>query len=133
VTATPPAGTVSATVTLSGAGGGGGGTDSNTSNGGAGGQVTGTFALTHNTGQVAVELGGGGGAGNSCSSDFLGRVRLRGRRWRRSIVIRNGVRSGRGLGGRRRSGIRSLPGLEQLGNVGGGGRRWRRRRRRVGL
>ncbi len=70
VTATPPAGTVSATVTLSGGGGGGGGSNNSSSSGGAGGKVSGTFALTHTTGEVAVQLGGGGGGGNNCNSSL---------------------------------------------------------------
>jgi hypothetical protein len=66
VTATPPAGTVSATVTLNGAGGGGGATNSGSGGtGGSGAQVTGTLALTHNTGAVSVKLGCGGGGGST--------------------------------------------------------------------
>ncbi len=64
VTATPPAGTVSATLTLLGAGGGGGGTNSGSGgSGGAGGGISSTVALTHNTGIVSVKVGCGGGAG----------------------------------------------------------------------
>ena len=72
VTATPPVGTLSATLTLSGGGGGGGGTNSSsaTALGGAGAQISGTLNLTHNTGVVAVQLGGGGGAGSNCNSSF---------------------------------------------------------------
>ena len=66
VTATPPAGTVSATVTLTGAGGGGGNTNSGSGGtGGNGAEVTGTFALTHNSGAVSVKLGCGGGGGTT--------------------------------------------------------------------
>ncbi len=66
VTATPPAGTVSATVTLNGGGGGGGNTNSGSGGtGGNGGQVTGTFALTHNTGAVSIKLGCGGSGGTT--------------------------------------------------------------------
>ena len=73
VTATPPAGTVSATVTISGAGGGGGAPNSGTSTGGAGGKVSNTtLALTHNTGIVSVKLGCGGGAGSNGGSGFSG-------------------------------------------------------------
>ncbi len=67
VTATPPAGTVSATVTLERRQAAAAGTRNSGSGGtgGAGGQVTGTFALTHNTGAVAVKLGCGGGGGTT--------------------------------------------------------------------
>jgi hypothetical protein len=66
VTATPPAGTVSATVTLNGGGGGGGGTNSGSGGtGGSGAQLTGTMALTHNTGAVSVKLGCGGNGGGT--------------------------------------------------------------------
>ena len=66
VTAAPPAGTVSATVTLNGGGGGGGNTNSGSGGtGGTGGQVTGTFALTHNTGAVSIKLGCGGSGGTT--------------------------------------------------------------------
>jgi hypothetical protein len=70
VTATPPAGTVSATLTLTGGGGGSGGTDDNAVNGGAGSEISGTFMLTHATGEVAVQVSNGGGAGVNCGSDF---------------------------------------------------------------
>ena len=63
-TATPPAGTVSATVTVKGAGGGGGATNSGSGGtGGTGDGLTGTLLLTHATGPVAVDLGCGGGGG----------------------------------------------------------------------
>jgi hypothetical protein len=66
VTATPPAGTVSATVTVNGAGGGGGGTNSGSGGtGGSGGQITGTLAITHNTGVVSVKQGCGGSGGTT--------------------------------------------------------------------
>jgi hypothetical protein len=66
VNATPPAGTVSATVTVNGAGGGGGNTNSGSGgSGGSGAQITGTFALTHNTGAVSVKLGCGGSPGTT--------------------------------------------------------------------
>jgi hypothetical protein len=66
VTATPPAGTVSATVTVNGGGGGGGNTNSGSGgSGGTGAQITGTFALTHNTGAVSVKLGCGGSPGTT--------------------------------------------------------------------
>ena len=57
VTATPPAGTVSATLTMSGGGGGGGGTNSGSGgSGGAAGEISNTtLALTHNTGIVSVK------------------------------------------------------------------------------
>jgi len=67
-TATPPVGTVSASVTLNGAGGGGGGHGSGT--GGTGSRVTGTFLLTHATGPVAVNVGCGGAGGGSVSPEF---------------------------------------------------------------
>ncbi len=66
VTSTPPAGTVSATLTLNGGGGGGGNTNSGSGGmGGNGAQVTGTFALTHNTGAVSIKLGCGGSGGTT--------------------------------------------------------------------
>ncbi len=67
VTAAPPAGTVSATLTLSGAGGGGGATNSGSGgSGGSGGAINATtFALTHATGAVAVKLGCGGAGGTT--------------------------------------------------------------------
>jgi hypothetical protein len=70
VTSTPPAGTVSATLTLSGGGGGSGGTNDNSVSGGAGSEISGTFNLTHSTGEVAVQVSNGGGAGVNCGSDF---------------------------------------------------------------
>ena len=71
-TATPPVGTVSATLVLSGGGGGGGGTNSGSGgSGGAGGEITSTtFSLTHTSGIVSAKLGcGGSGGGESGSSD----------------------------------------------------------------
>ena len=67
VTATPPAGTVSATLTLSGGGGGGGATNSSSGGtGGSGGAITSTtVALTHNSGTVSVKLGCGGAGGST--------------------------------------------------------------------
>jgi hypothetical protein len=68
-TATPPAGTVSATLAISGGGGGGGGTNSGSGgSGGAGGQVSTTLAITHTTGTVSVKTGCGGGAGGESGS-----------------------------------------------------------------
>jgi len=72
-TATPPPGTYSATLTLNGGGGGGGGNDS--AGGGNGGQVTGSFALTHSQGAVSVDIGcggGGGQSGSSCNTPYSG-------------------------------------------------------------
>ncbi len=67
VTATPPAGTVSATVTLSGGGGGGGATNSGSGGtGGSAGAISSTtLALTHNTGSVSVKVGCGGAGGST--------------------------------------------------------------------
>ena len=69
VTATPPAGTVSASLTLTGAGGGGGNTNSGSGGtGGSGAEITyGTnnILLTHNTGAVSVKLGCGGSGGTT--------------------------------------------------------------------
>jgi len=65
VTATPPAGTVSATVTIKGAGGGGGATNSGSGgSGGNGDGVTGTLLLDHSRGAVSVDLGCGGSGGS---------------------------------------------------------------------
>ena len=65
-TATPPAGAVSATVTISGGGGGGGGAGGGA--GAAGGAISSTtLALTHTTGAVSVDLGCGGGNGVTTS------------------------------------------------------------------
>jgi hypothetical protein len=70
VTATPPAGTVSATVTVNGGGGGGGATNSASGGtGGTGSTVSGTLALTHNSGAVAVKLGCGGNGGSGGGGD----------------------------------------------------------------
>ena len=66
VTATPPAGTVSATVTINGGGGGAGATNSGSDGtGGSGAQITGTFPLTHTTGTVSVKTGCGGSGGST--------------------------------------------------------------------
>jgi hypothetical protein len=62
--ATPPPGTVSATISIKGAGGGGGATNSGSGGtGGAGDAVSGTVLLSHTRGAVSVELGCGGGGG----------------------------------------------------------------------
>ena len=76
-TATPPPGTVSATVTLSGAGGGGGQTNSGSGgSGGSGAQISGTLLLTHDLGAISAQSGCGGGGGsernNSISSSSVG-------------------------------------------------------------
>ena len=70
VTATPPAGAVSATVVASGGGGGSGaGAATGTGRGGDGGQVNGTLGLNHTTGEVSVKVGcGGAGAGSATST-----------------------------------------------------------------
>ena len=91
VTATPPAGTVSATVTLNGAGGGGGATNSGSGGtGGSGAQITGTLALTHNTGAVSVKLGCGGSGGSTGGGggSTIGGASGGGRLCRRGLVRR---------------------------------------------
>ena len=138
VTATPPAGTLSATVTLNGGGGGGGAaggnaTSGSTSVGGAGGQVTGTFALDacHGPGrsrtgrwrwgrqvlqQLDRHLHGSGVHGRHGIPDRGRRWRGDdGRRFRRWVAVR---RSGRQC-------VRAVPRVQLQRHVGGGGRRWR--------
>ena len=84
VTATPPAGTVSATLTLSGAGGGGGNTNSGSGGtGGSGGKISTTLALTHATGTVSIKVGCGGAGGGDRRRRRLVHQRSGRRQWLR--------------------------------------------------
>ncbi len=156
VTATPPAGTVSATLTLSGAGGGGGNTNSSSGGtGGSGGKITTTLALTHATGAVSTKVGcggaggttgGGGGSsiggsaggsgfgsgaasGSATDEERVGRRHRLGRwrrRWIRAVPRHRRLHDGRGRGRWRR--WRRIPlGLHRVGRT-----RDRRQRRLLG-
>lgn len=137
-TATPPAGTVSASLTLSGAGGGGGNTNSGSGGpGGSGGEISTTLALTHGTGVVSVKVGcggaggttgGGGGSsiGGAGGGGGFGNGAPSGSATDESVSV-DGIASGGGGGGA--SGLclgngASATAVAVAGGGGGGGSRW---------